>query len=155
MALHCITCHSEHTQTCTFENHTNLLACLANWPQFTPENGSQRAMLLNAKVAPFLGFTQVFSALIVRENCQKQAPTKTQLCVYTVDYWSNTCVGTSTIHLCSIQSSLPFSLLLRHSYVTHVIDYTRSSPAFPYCKRWKAERGLETRLVLSYYTTQC
>ena len=33
----------------------------------------------------------------------------------TVNYRSTTCMGTSTIHLCSIKSCLPFSLLLRHS----------------------------------------
>ena len=53
-------------------------------------------------------------------------------------------VGTLTICLHSIKSSLPFL----YPYVTHVINYPRPSPAFPYCKLWKAGRGLGTRLVL-------
>ena len=32
---------SERTQTCAFENHANLLAYLANWLLFTPENHFQ------------------------------------------------------------------------------------------------------------------
>ena len=34
-----------------------------------------------------------------------------------------------------------------YQYVTHVINYTRPSPAFPYCKRQKVGRGLQMRLV--------
>ena len=37
-------------------------------------------------------------------------------------------------------------------YVTHVINYSRPSTAFPYCKRWKAGRGLGTRLSTDYYS---
>ena len=44
--------------------------------------------------------------------------------------------GTLTIRLCSIKSSLP--------YVTQLIN--DSKPSFPYWKRWKAGRGLGTRL---------
>ena len=51
-------------------------------------------------------------------------------------------MGTSTICLRSIKSSLP-SL---YPYVTHVIKYSRPSTAFPYFKRRKAGRGLGTRL---------
>ena len=59
---------SECTQTCTFENHANLLAYLTNWLLFTPENGSQGA--IKCQGVAFLGFAQVFSALIVRKNCK-------------------------------------------------------------------------------------
>ena len=60
----------------------------------------------------------------------------------TVDYWySTTCVSASTICLRSTKSSLPNPSL--HPYVTHVMNYSRPSTAFPYCKRWKAEQDLE------------
>ena len=51
--------YSERTQTGTFENHVNLIAYLANWPLFIPENGFQGS--------PFLGFAEVFSALLLFE----------------------------------------------------------------------------------------
>ena len=69
-------------------------------------------------------------------------------------------VGTSTIHLCSIKSSLPSLYPLHHSRErkinTHVINYSRLSPTFPYCKQWKAGQGLGTRLDLRLvcYSTQ-
>ena len=37
--------------------------------------------------------------------------------------------------------------LLSTLHITDVINYSRPSPAFPYCKRWKAGRGLGMRLV--------
>ena len=40
--------------------------------------------------------------------------------------------------------------LLSTLYVTHVIKYSRPSTTFPYCKRWKAGRGLGTRVVSRY-----
>ena len=58
------------------------------------------------------------SHLLKKKNTKKlpeRAPTKTQLCVLS----AITCVGTSTIRLRSIKSSLPFSL----PYITHVINY--------------------------------
>ena len=70
---------------------------------------------------PFLGFAQVFSALIVRKKLPERTPTSlvprlwVRGCTCTVDYRPTTCVGTSAIRLCSIKSSLPFSLPLRHS----------------------------------------
>ena len=54
----------------------------------------------------------------------------------TVDY-ASACVGTSMIHLHSIKSSLPSTSLT-------LIHYSRPSTTFPYCKRWKAGRGLGT-----------
>jgi len=32
-------------------------------------------------------------------------------------------------------------------YITHMIIYSRSSTAFLYCKQWKAEQGMGTRLA--------
>ena len=81
------------------------------WPLYTPENDFQGA--IKGQGGHFLGFAQVFSALIVRKNCQNGLYLKTATC--TVDYRSTTCVGTSTIRLRSIKSSLPCSLPLRHS----------------------------------------
>ena len=77
------------------------------------------------------------------KKLQKRAPTKTQLRVLSIidqlRVW-----GTSTIHLRSIKSSLPFSLPL-----CHVINDTRPSPTFPHCKRWKAGRSLGARLAMT------
>ena len=47
-----------------------LIAYLANWPQYIPEDGA-----VKRQGGPFPGFAQVFSALIVPE----QAPTETRL----------------------------------------------------------------------------
>ena len=63
--------YSECTQACTFENHANLLTYLANWPLFTPENGFQGAIKHQGGPflgGPFLGFAQVFSAVIVKKK---------------------------------------------------------------------------------------
>ena len=99
--------------------------------------------LLNAKARPFPSLRSSFLCAYCSKKLPERAPTKKkQLYTCTVDYRSTTCVGTSTIRLRSIKSSLPFSL----PYVTHVINYSRPSPAFPYWKRRKAGRGLGTRL---------
>ena len=59
--------YGERTQTHTFESHAKLLAYLASWPLYFPENGFQGAI----ERSPFLAFAQVFSALIIRKkNCQ-------------------------------------------------------------------------------------
>ena len=60
--------YGEHTQTCTFKTHANLLAYLANWPLYTLGNGSQGA--IKRQGGSFLGFAQVLSALIALKNCQ-------------------------------------------------------------------------------------
>ena len=100
--------YSERTQTHTFENHANLLAYLANWPLFTLENGFQGT--IKCQGGPFLGFAHFFSELIETGLLLKHSYVT---CI--VDYRSTTWVDTSTIRLCSIKSSLPFSLPLRHS----------------------------------------
>ena len=73
--------------------------------------------LLNAKARPFPSLCSSFLCAFYSKRKKKlpeRAPTKkTATC--TVDYRSTTCVGTSTIRLRSIKSSLPFSLPLRHS----------------------------------------
>ena len=78
--------------------------------------------LLNAKARPFPSLCSSFLCAYCSKKLPERAPTTKQLYVYchryyTVDYRSTctTCVGTSTIRLRSIKSSLPFSLPLRHS----------------------------------------
>ena len=88
------------------------------WQTCSPRRMALKA-LLNAKAArPFLGFAQV--VLIVRNNCQNGLLLKHMqlrvLSIYIDRLKLNyTCVGILTIRLCSIKSSLPFSLPLRHS----------------------------------------
>ena len=83
----------------------------------------QADALLNAKAQPFSSLRSSFlCAYCSKKTLPERAPTKkTATC--TVDYRSTTCVGTSTIRLRSIKSSLPFSL----PYVTHVINYSGPS----------------------------
>ena len=66
--------------------------------------------LLNAKARPFPSLCSSFLCAYCSKKLPERAPTKTATC--TVDYRSTTCVGTSTICLRSIKSSLPFSLPL-------------------------------------------
>jgi len=98
-------------QTRTFENHDNLLAYLTNLPVYTPENGFRS--IIKCQSCPFLSFAQAFFALIVRINCQNGVPLSTASC--TVDY-ATMGVGTSTICLRSIKSSLPSLYPLCHSH---------------------------------------
>ena len=93
------------------------------------------------KARPFPSLCSSFLCAYCSKKLPEQAPTK-KAATCTVDSLSTTCVGTLTIRLCSIKSSLTFSL----PYVTHVINYSRPSPAFLYWKRRKAGRGLGTRL---------
>ena len=84
---------------------------------------------------PFIAFAQVFFALIVRKNCQNRLLLKNSYDIHQLRAWAHR------------QSAYaPFSL----PYVTHVINYSRPSPAFPYLKRRKTGRGLGTRLLLIY-----
>ena len=65
--------YGECTQTCTFENHANLLAYLTNWLLCTLENGFQG--IIKCQGGLFLSFAQAFSALIWI-NCQNGVPLK-------------------------------------------------------------------------------
>ena len=130
--------YGERTQTHTFENHANLLTYLAKWPLYFPENGFQGT--IKCQGSPFLVFAQVFSALIVRKNCQNGLLLKKKLCVLSIDQLHAWAHRRSTYaQLSPLYPSL-------YPYVTHVINYSRPSPAFPYWKRRKAGRGLGTRL---------
>ena len=97
----------ECTQTRIFDN---LLLYLANWPLDTMENGFQ------CQGSPSLGFAQTFSALTVWKKCQNEQNTA-------VDY-ATTCMGTSTICLCSSKSSLPSLYPLHHLYSSPHTMYT-------------------------------
>ena len=135
---------SEHTQTRTFKNHANLLAYLANWPLFSLENGFQGA--IKRQGSPFLGFAQV-SLHLLFEKLPERAPNKTQLRVLSMidqlHEWA--CPRSTYAQLSPLYPSL-------HPNVTHVVNYSRPSPAFLYCKRRKAGRGLGTRLLSSVIT---
>ena len=118
---------SEHAQTRAFENHTNLLTYLANWLLFTSENHFQG--VIKCQGSPFLGFTHVFFCSYCSKKLPEQAPTKTQLRVLSIidqlREWAHR--RTTYAQLSPVYPSL-------YPYVTHVINYPRPSPAFPYCK---------------------
>ena len=67
------------------------------------------------KARPFPSLRSSFLCAYCSKKLPERAPTKKNSYVYCPDYRSTTCVGTSTIRLRSIKSSLPFSLPLRHS----------------------------------------
>ena len=122
---------SVHSQTCTFENHTNLLPYLANWLLYTLENGFLG--FIERQGGPFLGFAQALSASIVRMNLPEQAPTHGNVYCWLHNYVHGC---TSTMCLCSIKPSLPFLYPLCLSYyATHMINYSRPYTAFLYCKQ--------------------
>ena len=106
---------------------------------------------------PFLGFAQALSASIVWMNLPEQAPTHGNVYCWLHNYVHGC---TSTMCLRSIKPSLPFLYPLCLSYyVTHMINYSRPSTAFLYCKRLKAGQDFETRCYehhyqkVFYYTT--
>ena len=118
--------YGERTQISRVKNHSNLPAYLANWPQYTQENSFQGT--IKRQGGPFSRFAQAFSALIVhKKTCLLHTATCMsimQLCGWT--------------HQWSTYAQLHKSYLLFTLYITHVINYSRPSSAFPYCKQWKA-----------------
>ena len=107
----------------------------------TPRRMAFKA-LLNASFS--LGFALVFSLrLLFEKTLPEWAPTKTQLRVLSI--MDQLLVWARRRSTCALLSPLYPSL---YPYVTHVINYPRPSPAFPYCKRQKAGRSLGTRLVI-------
>ena len=123
-----------------------MLTCLSwpwpwhTWPLYTPENGFQGATKTPRR--PFPRLCSSFLCPYCWKN--KTAKTgKTWLSVLSIiDRHAITCMVTSIICLCSISSLYLLSTL----YVTHMVNYSRPSTAFLYCKRWKAGQGLGTRL---------
>ena len=73
--------YGKHFQSVHSKITLTYLLTKANLPLYTPENGFQGA--LNAKAAPFLSFSQVFSALI--NKLPERAPTKIRLHVLSIN----------------------------------------------------------------------
>ena len=94
--------------------------------------------LLNTKARPFPNLCSSFLCAYRSKKLPERAPTKKQVCVLSII--DQLCAWA---HRRSAYAQLsPFL----YPYVTHVINYSRPSPAFPYWKRWKAGRGLGTRI---------
>ena len=143
-ALCCITrqygSYGERTQTHTFENHANYsLTWQAN--RCTSRRMAFKA-LLNVKARPFPSLCSSFLCAYCSKKLPERAPTKKQLCVLSIidqlRAWAHR--RSAYAQLSPLYPSL-------YPYVTHVINYSRTSPAFPYWKRQKAGRGLGTRLL--------
>ena len=125
-------------KTCTFKNHTNLLAYLANWQLYTLESGFPDT--ITHQGTHFLGFVQVFSALTVikKKPCQNGLLLKCScVCCRSLNYMHG--------HI----DDLPCSISTL--YVTRVINYSRPTMV-PLCSHilqaTKGGWGLGTRLAL-------
>ena len=109
----------------------------------TPRRMTFKA-LLNANTA--LSYTQVFSALIVRKNCQngKKKPSY-MYCRLLGQLHAWACQKSAYAQLSPLYPSL-------YPYVPHMINYPRPSPAFLYCKwqkaGWRVGAGNEARTSL-------
>ena len=102
-------------------------------------------VLLQRQGGPFVVLLKLSLCLLFKKNYHNGLLLlKTRLPVLSI--MQLTCVGTSMIRLHSIKSSLRSLYLLSTLYVTHVINYSRPSTAFPYCKQWKGGWGLGRRL---------
>ena len=97
--------------------------------------------LLNAKARPFPSLCLSFLCAYCSKKLPERAPTKKQLRVLSII--DQLCAWAHRQSAYAQLSPLYPSL---YPYVTHVINYSRPSPTFPYRKRWKAGRGLGTRL---------
>ena len=100
--------------------------------------------LLNAKARPFPSLCSRFLCAYCSKKLPERALTKKQLRVLSIidqlRAWAHR--RSAYAQLSPLYPSL-------YPYVTHVINYSRPSPAFPYWKRRKAGRGLGTRLICS------
>ena len=97
-------------KTCTFKNHANLLAYLANWQLYTLESSFPDT--ITHQGTHFLGFVQIFSALIVKKNCQNGLLLKCScVCCWLLNYMH----GHIDDPPCSISTL----------YITRVINYSR------------------------------
>ena len=121
------------------ENHANLLAYLGKLT-------AVHLGTIKCQGGLFLGFAQVFSVLTVRKNCQNGLLLKHGYVYYRLWIDTQLCAWA---HRQSAYAQLSPLYLLSTLYVTHVINYSRPSTAFPYRKRRKAGRGLGTRLLNS------
>ena len=137
--------YGERTPTCMFENHNNLCTYLTNW--LLTGGCTLRRMAFEMPGRPF---SKLCLKLLFCAYCSNKLPewgnTKARLRVLSITplrAWA---------HRQSAYAQLSPLYLCSTLYVTHVIKKTRPSPAFPYCKRRKAERDLGTRLVYVYYS---
>ena len=122
----------------TFENYSNLLIYQANWLLYTPENCLQGG--IKHQDNPFQALLKP-SLHCCSKKLPEWAPTKTQLCVLWI----------AQLHPCAAWQSAYTQLsplhLLSTSYVTRVINCSRLSPTFLYCKWQKDGQNLGTRLA--------
>ena len=99
--------------------------------------------LFNAKARPFPSLCSSFLCAYCSKKLPERAPTKKQLCVLSIidqlRAWAHR--RSAYAQLSPLYPSL-------YPYVTHVINYSRPSLAFPYWKRRIAGRGLGMRLIL-------
>ena len=100
-------------------------------------------VLLNAKAAPFPRLCSSFLCAYCSKNCQnglllKNRAVRVLSIIDQLRAWAHR--RSAYAQLSPLYPSL-------YPYVTHVMNYSRPSTAFPYCKRWKAGRGLGTRLL--------
>ena len=96
---------------------------------------------------PFPRLCSSFLCAYCSKKLPERVPTKTQLRVLSIidqlRAWA---------HRRSAYAQLRPLYPSLYPYVTHVINYSRPSTAFPYCKRRKAGWGLGTRLVTTMKT---
>ena len=100
--------------------------------------------LLNAKARPFPSLCSRFLCGYCSKKLPERALTKKQLHVLSIidqlRAWAHR--RSAYAQLSPLYPSL-------YPYVTHVINYSRPSPTFPYWKRRNAGWGLGTRLICS------
>ena len=99
--------------------------------------------LLNAKARPFPSLCSSFLCAYSKK-LPERAPTEKQLHVRVLSIIDQL---RAWAHRRSAYAQLSPLYPSLYPYVTHVINYSRPSPAFPYWKRRKAGRGLGTRLI--------
>ena len=88
--------------------------------------------LLNAKARPFPSLCSSFLCAYCSKKLPKRAPTKKQLRVLSIIDQLRAWAHRRSTYMYAQLSPLYPSL---YPYVTHVINYSRPSPAFPYWKR--------------------
>ena len=109
------------------------------WYLFSREHDIISKLQKFAEQAVFRVFSTDYA---LNAQCVRQSPPTSQIRV--VSYlvpWLFSLFWAQSAHAQSNPFYHPF-----YPDITHVIKVTRPSPAFPYCKRRKAGRGLGTRL---------
>ena len=134
--------HSKITLTYSLTWQASALKAILREVQRSDRCTSRRMAF---KVRPFPNLRSSFLCAYCSKELPERAPTKKQLRVLSIidqlRAWAHR--RSAYAQLSPLYPSL-------YPYVTHVINYSRPSPAFPYWKRRKAGRGLGTRLSYSY-----